>query len=389
MLTSIYKRKGRRGFTLAFEEPGSPRVRQKQFRTRALAIAYRDELRKKSGHSLEPAVSSDMTFSDYADRWLRATKTAVRRGTYRVYESAVRVHLKPAFPGNVAAISRARVRDLVVEKRELGLKRKTVRNIRGALHAVLEAAVEEGIIATNPAHFRAKSKLMRLGATVGEARSTVKAFDLEQARDFFANAPTFAPHHYMLWRTTFACGLRPGEGQGLQPADLDYQRFRIRIARAITRGVVGPCKTTEQGEFEEVDMPEGLAEELRAWEAATAAGALSDGRRRSDWLFPNSTDGGFLDEKGARDAFKRVLKAAGLPLHFSQQSLRHSYATQLLIAGESVYYVSRQLRHADIKITVKVYGSSLPAGNREAADRHFERLTGPPRAGRHSARHNS
>lgn len=379
MLTSIYKRKGRAGVTLEYEDQRTGRVRQKAFRTRAAAIAFRDAIR---GASKEPApeVASDVSFADYAARWLRATKTAVRGGTYRAYESAVRVHLAPAFPCPVAAISRARVRDLIVEKRERGLKRKTVRNIRGTLHAILEAAVEEGILATNPAHYRAKSKLMKLGATAGEARSKVKAFDVDQARVFFRRAPVVAPFHFMLWRTMYACGLRPGEGQGLEPGDVDYQRFRIRLARAITRGVVGPCKTTEAGEFEEVDIPAALADELRAWEARTAAEALSCGRARSRWLFPNSAGDGFLDEKGAADAFKRVLRAAGLPLHFSQQSLRHSYATQQLVAGESVYYVSRQLRHADIKITVKTYGSWLPAGNRAAADRHFERLAGAPRA---------
>lgn len=387
MLTSIYKRKGRPGFTLAFEDPpDSGHIRQRQFTKRAEAVAARDAIRGRPPDPVEP----DVTFPDYAARWLRATKTAVRPGTYRNYEKDVRVHLVKAFPGKLREITRVAVRDLVVRLREQGMKKKSVANIRGTLHAILEAAGpdEERIIASNPAHYRSKSKLLRLTPSAGEHRAKVKAFDLDQARAFFTHAPTIAPLHYMLWRTMVATGLRPGEGHGLQPGDLDHKGLRIRLERAITRGHVQACKTTEQGEFEDVDMPKSLAAELKAWEVAQAAQALASGRPRSTWLFPSST-GGFLDEKGAADAFKRVLKKAGLPGHFSQHSLRHTYATHQLIAGESIYYVSRQLRHADIKITVKTYGSWLPAGNRAAAERHFERLFGATDVRSHNAGHNS
>ena len=39
-------------------------------------------------------------------------------------------------------------------------------------------------------------------------------------------------------------------------------------------------------------------------------------------------------------AFKRTIKAAQLPLHFSPHSLRHTYASLMLQAGESPVYVS-------------------------------------------------
>jgi integrase len=393
MLTSIYTRKGRKGVTLEYEDPVTGKWRQKSFRAldgvsakeraQEAAAALREAARKA------PTVESVITFSDYAARWLRATKTAVRPGTYRNYEANIRVHLEPAFRGKLLRdITRADVRDLIVSLREAGRKKKSVANIRGTLHAILEAAGpdEERLISSNPAHYRSKSKLLRLATSAGELRAKVKAFDVDQARDFFAAAPASAPLHHMLWRTMVATGLRPGEGQGLQPGDLDYKGSRIRIERAITRGQVQACKTTEQGEFEYVDMPRSLAAELKAWETAQAAAALASGRPRSEWLFPSST-GGFVDEKGAADAFKRVLKKAGLPGHFSQHSLRHTYATQQLIHGESIYYVMRQLRHADIKITVKTYGSWLPAGNSAAAERHYERLFGG--AGSDNVRKNS
>ena len=65
----------------------------------------------------------------------------------------------------------------------------------------------------------------------------------------------------------------------------------------------------------------------------------------------------------------RVLKAAGLPLHFSPHCLRHTYASLLLQQGESPAYVQRQLGHASIQLTVDTYGKWLPNENKGAVDR--------------------
>ena len=64
-----------------------------------------------------------------------------------------------------------------------------------------------------------------------------------------------------------------------------------------------------------------------------------------------------------------MLRAAGLPGHWSPHSLRHTFASLLLQAGESPTYVQRQLGHASIKLTVDTYGRWLPLGNPAAVDR--------------------
>src|SRR5437879_7499429 len=90
------------------------------------------------------------------------------------------------------------------------------------------------------------------------------------------------------------------------------------------------------------------------------------------WVFCDST-GRPLSPRTVEDAFKRVLKAAGLPPHFLPHSLRHSFASLLLQQGESPVYVQRQLGHASITLTVDLYGRWLPMGNKAAVDR----LDGP------------
>ena len=68
-------------------------------------------------------------------------------------------------------------------------------------------------------------------------------------------------------------------------------------------------------------------------------------------------------------AFKRAVKAAKLPAHFTPYCLRHTYASLLLQAGESPVYVQRQFGHASNKRTVDTYGKWLPMGNKAAVDR--------------------
>ncbi|MBF0551672.1 MAG: tyrosine-type recombinase/integrase [Deltaproteobacteria bacterium] len=49
--------------------------------------------------------------------------------------------------------------------------------------------------------------------------------------------------------------------------------------------------------------------------------------------------------------------------------LRHSFASLLIQAGESLAYVRDQLGHHSIQVTVDIYGHLTPGGNKQAVDR--------------------
>ena len=86
------------------------------------------------------------------------------------------------------------------------------------------------------------------------------------------------------------------------------------------------------------------------------------------WLFCSEA-GTPLNTSNLRRVFRRVLKRAKLPEHFSPQSLRHTFASLLLQQGESPVYVQRQLGRPSLKLTVDTYGKWLPMGNKAAVDR--------------------
>lgn len=66
--------------------------------------------------------------------------------------------------------------------------------------------------------------------------------------------------------------------------------------------------------------------------------------------------------------FHACLAKAGLR-RIRFHDLRHTYATLLLMQGESPAYVRDQLGHSSIKMTVDIYGHWIPGTNRQAVNR--------------------
>jgi len=77
------------------------------------------------------------------------------------------------------------------------------------------------------------------------------------------------------------------------------------------------------------------------------------------WMFCTRS-GEPLDAHNVRKVFRKCLKAAKLPKHFTPHCLRHTFATLLLQDGESVPYVQEQLGHASYNLTVDTYAKWLP-----------------------------
>jgi len=80
-----------------------------------------------------------------------------------------------------------------------------------------------------------------------------------------------------------------------------------------------------------------------------------------------NTEGGYLrggDVDGR--SFKPILKRAGLP-HFRPYDTRHSMATLLLVAGESLKVVSERLGHANASMTINIYQHVTEGLQKQAA----------------------
>jgi len=127
------------------------------------------------------------------------------------------------------------------------------------------------------------------------------------------------------------------------------------VQRAISQHD-GRVETPKSGHGRDVDLSEALAVILRRVRMLRAERMKRyKWKTLPPWLFCTRS-GEPLDAHNVRKVFRKCLKAAKLPKHFTPHGLRHTFASLLLQEGESPHYVKEQLGHASITLTVDTYG---------------------------------
>ena len=310
-------------------------------------------------------VDPDISVEDYSKRWLGIVQATVKQATYDSYSNMLRLHVLPAFGGvKLRQLQRGRIREWLAGRLTASYARESVRIMQATLRVMINAAIDDGVIVANPANGLARQ--LRLTTTAAHRQEEIKAMTREQVLVFLATAEREVPPLAVLFLLLARTGMRIGEGLALQWHDVDYESREIRVARAFSRGRL---ETPKSGVARTVDMSMQLGQTLRRLHVERKAEKLRRGwKELPEWVFCTA-HGGPYDLAFVQRAFKRAVKAAKLPAHFTPHCLRHSYASLLLQAGESPVYVQRQLGHASIKLTVDTYGKWLPMGNKAVVDR--------------------
>jgi integrase len=302
---------------------------------------------------------------EYAENWLGLIASTIKPATLESYRNALRRHILPVLGTmRVRDLRRGHVKQLLSARLEAGASRNTVRIIQALLHNVLEEAVEDEVLAANPATRRSRSRLLRLTPSAGEREERMRAFTREELRRFLSAVLKKDPRFHPLLFTLARTGMRLGEALALRWDDFDFAARRIRVARGVSRGVVGAPKN---GRGRNIDMSLALRDVLERHLRQAEAAWLQRGQPCPDWVFVTS-EGTLFDRNNVAKAFRRGLKAAGLP-HHSPHDLRHTFASLLLQDGVSLAHVQRMLGHADPRLTATLYGKWLPIENPGAVDR--------------------
>ena len=244
-------------------------------------------------------------------------------------------------------LAEGRVERIEAQKQPKGLSTKTVRNIHQIISSALKLAVEQRLIAHNPAD----------GCALPKAeRKEMQTLPVEQLTSFLREAKDSGV--YELYYLDLATGLRRGELLGLKWTDVDLDRGVLKIQRAISRQngkvVEAPLKT--KNAYRTLPL------------SADAIDVLMQQRRKtgnSEWVFPSPT-GGPMSPDSVLHMLHRVLKRAGLPkVRF--HDLRHTFATLALQNGVDVKTVSGVLGHFSAGFTLDTYAHVTTSAKREAA----------------------
>lgn len=154
--------------------------------------------------------------------------------------------------------------------------------------------------------------------------------------------------------------MRQGELLGLQWKDIDLESGTLRVNRSVYEGVVSPPKTNAGRRT--IRLSKLATTSLRKHRVESAK------QRMSEWVFPNAKGTTIGHQNLHNRSWKPLLKRAGLPHSVRFHDLRHSCISLLLARGVPIKVVSKMAGHADVSITLSVYGHVLPDMQSAAAD---------------------
>jgi len=141
--------------------------------------------------------------------------------------------------------------------------------------------------------------------------------------------------HKAIILTFYSTGVRSSELTHLKVSDIDSDRMQIRIERG------------KGGKDRYVRLSEKLLKILRLY-------WRSEKRKKPrTWLFPGRDVNSPLSRGSVEKMILKARKTSGIQKQVTAHSLRHTYATHMLEAGEDLRTIQLMLGHKSLKTTGK------------------------------------
>lgn len=258
---------------------------------------------------------------------------------------------------------------------ERGLKVSTIDNIHTVLHQVLELAVQDNYLGSNPSD-NALKELKLMHNSDAEKRKALNRDEQELFLDYLSRTRQYQ-HWYPIFYTMLNTGLRVGEITGLRWCDVDLDNGVIDVNHTLVyynhqkNGCYFNIHTpkTKAG-CRSVPIMDGVREALEQEKyfqqmLEIKCNVQIDGY--TDFIFLNRF-GNVHNQSTLNKALRRIIrdcndeilsqsngKPSLLLSRFSCHSLRHTFATRLCEANVNVKVIQDVLGHADFQTTMNIY----------------------------------
>ncbi|HWO40716.1 MAG TPA: site-specific integrase [Candidatus Eisenbacteria bacterium] len=320
------------------------------------------------------------TIEETARAWLEAKKVAVSSRGGMISAASLdfwKNHIDNFIVPTLGAYKLTTVDALLIERqreewKKLGLSAVSVNKVLTTLSAIFKKAVKTLPGVVNPVPYVDRmAREMVEPSEDGEFESDdreVQPWEVYSPDELRRLVTAAEPGLYQTLLMTFAStGMRHGEALGLKWTDVDFDRREIAIRRGWTGKKYGFKSTKTRSGIRTIRVSDELILALKKWKLQCPKSEL-------DLVFPKE-DGEPLYRKATWRAFERAVKNANeragegeeklrrLTIH----SLRHSFASALLMNGATDVEVSALLGHADVYTTKKVYAHFIPKMGTNAA----------------------
>jgi len=368
-------KKGKRYYAVVYEgtDPKTGRERHRWYAggtTRKEADRVLANLVKRQ-HDGDYRAPERITLGTYlVERWLPTVETQLRPSTYESYRQNIVNHVVPAL-GSVP-LQHLQPEDLDEFYAGLltsgrrnggggGLSVKTVRNVHGTLRKALADAHRKGTVNRNVADLADPPKV------ASRPKPEMTVWTPEQLREFLGDVESerLYPAVYLAANT----GMRRGEVLGLRWQDVDLERARLSVQKALTSVLykldLADVKTDTGRRT--IDLDPRTVAVLRGWRKRQLEERVLAGLRPEDAeLVFAHPDGAPIHPDYFSQWFDRRVAKSEVP-RIRLHDLRHTHATILLKASVPAKVVSERLGHANVAFTMNVYQHVLPGMQADAA----------------------
>ena len=159
------------------------------------------EIQKGAFHSSRSKIS----LRQYSDRWLDDyAKVNLKASTLKSYKQNLSNHILPIM-GHITVnfITRDMVKDVIAALVKKGLSRNSIRIAHATLRVILNSAIEDGLLAANPAQ-----KVGRFTKSRAERQKDINPLTPVELSLFLNAVRTYFPAHYPFFLTLARTGMR-------------------------------------------------------------------------------------------------------------------------------------------------------------------------------------
>jgi integrase len=288
------------------------------------------------------------TLNEFAERWKAEILSKRKPSTAHAAQSHLRNQILPILGKLKLSEIGTENQQSFVTRLSGTVSRKTLLNIVGTLSSMLRTAKAWGYVVQG----------VDFSNLVLPQRSEIQiaaCFTAQQVRAILARA---TGQYHVMFAIAATTGLRAGEILGLKAEDFDFEGRLLHIRRSVWRGKLQTPKSVKSEAT--IPIPAMLVEIVRPHVDLLL--------NPQGWLFLNSRGKFFIAENAVRQGLTPILDALKIP-HCGFHAFRHALSSLLLDSGAAPTVAQAQLRHADPRVTLGVYGHVVGDAHREAIEK--------------------
>ena len=302
-----------------------------------------------------------MTFNEFWPTFLGQKKVVAKKTTIAAYTLQWEKHLSCVFGDiQLSCVKNSTVQKYVNDSLCAGRHVKVLKDEVVLIKNILKtySILEDTPYYSPVVIWPSKSKIQ------GESKKREKYSD-EEIRKIVDYCRNSQLHWCKLVALACVTGMRIGEIAGLKFGDMDFENHRVHVCRTVGRMYIGVGKTELYENSTKtacsnriIPIPEWLCDYYKSYQNLYG---LSD-----ESYVTSGEKNDFIEPRTLRGKFRTLCTKIGVE-YKSFHSLRHSYASRLLLKGVDARTAAELMGHSDVAMTLNVYSHSDDSAKELAA----------------------